>query len=81
MAVHTCSTLIKFHLGRHGMIVSIAFLMEGSLLNKVAVRRFFKPVSEWEVMILVSLTAAMLSATTRRLVTELSTILGGTGEM
>ena len=48
----------------------MAFLMDGSLLSKVAVRRLFEPVYEWEVMILVNLTAAMLSATMRRLVTE-----------
>ena len=57
-------------------MVSMAFLMEGSLLSKVVVKRLFEPVYEREVMILVNLTSAMLSTTMRRLMTQPSTIWG-----
>ena len=58
------------------MIVSIVFLTEGSLLSTLAKRRLFELVQKGEVIVLVNLTAARLSTTMRRLVTELSTIWG-----
>ena len=57
------------------MIVSIAFLTEGSLLSTLAKRRLFELVQKGEVIVLVNLTAARLSTTMRRLLTELDKLV------